>query len=164
MFKKLFSWLPSFYNRARAKVEGGPLAPEIKGVVYFRDISDGVIVSARITGLPEYKAADNGNPVGPHGFHIHQAGNCTVSNPKDPFQKAGMHYDPDDQPHGNHAGDLPNLFSNHGCARMSVYTDRFKVKDVIDRAVIIHKHPNDFRTQPSGNAGPRLACGVIEKI
>ena len=164
MLKKLFAWLPSFYEQARAKVEGGPLAPEIKGMVYFRDIPEGVVVSARITGLPEYRAADNDNPVGPHGFHIHQVGDCTVSDPQNPFQEAGMHYDPDNQPHGNHAGDLPNLFSNHGCARMSVYTDRFKVEDIIGRAVIIHKHPNDFRTQPAGAAGPRLACGIIERI
>ncbi len=164
MFKRLFAWLPSFYKQARAKVEGGPLAPEITGIVYFRDVPDGVIISAKITGLPEYSPADNDNPIGPHGFHIHQVGDCRVSDREDPFQEAGMHYDPDNQPHGNHAGDLPNLFSNHGCARMSVYTDRFKVKDIIGRSVIIHKNPNDFRTQPAGDAGPRLACGVIEGI
>ncbi|NLG83160.1 MAG: superoxide dismutase family protein, partial [Firmicutes bacterium] len=65
------------------------------------------------------------------------------------------------QPHGNHAGDFPVLFSNHGRARMGFFTDRFKVVDVVGRAAIIHENPDDYRTQPAGASGRRLACGVI---
>jgi DNA invertase Pin-like site-specific DNA recombinase len=65
------------------------------------------------------------------------------------------------QPHGNHAGDFPVLFSNNGYTYMKFFTDKFKPGDVIGRAVIIHENPDDYRTQPSGNSGKRIACGVI---
>ncbi|MCK8817932.1 superoxide dismutase family protein [Natroniella sulfidigena] len=150
---------------ARANIKGGPLAPQIRGVAYFRPVIGGTMVSVEVRGLPDYQPATNDRPpVGPHAFHVHEIGDCTVTDPDDPFQEAGGHYDPDDQPHGNHAGDLPNLFSNNGYAKMTVFTNRFIVDEVVGRAVIIHKHPNDFRTQPAGAAGPRLACGVIKYI
>jgi len=67
-----------------------------------------------------------------------------------------------DQPHGNHAGDFPVLFSNNGYARMSFFTNRFCVQDVIGKSIMIHLHPDDFRTQPSGDSGKRNGCGVIK--
>jgi Cu-Zn family superoxide dismutase len=144
---------------AVAHVEGGPLAPGIKGVVEFRRFGNGTLVSARITGLPESRPGTT--PVGPHGFHIHEMGDCQAGNPHDPFQAAGGHWNPTNQPHPFHAGDLPVLLANHGTAIMSVYTDRFRPQDVIGRAVVIHENPDDFRTQPTGASGRRLACGVI---
>ena len=80
----------------------------------------------------------------------------------DPFTSAGGHWNPDNQPHGNHAGDFPVLFSNDGYAEMQFFTNRFKPKDVIGKAIIIHQNPDDYRSQPSGNAGKRLACGIIQ--
>lgn len=74
---------------------------------------------------------------------------------------AGGHWNPTNQPHGNHAGDFPVLFSNHGYGSMCFFTDKFKVEDVLGKAVIIHENPDDYRTQPSGDGGKRLACGVI---
>lgn len=67
------------------------------------------------------------------------------------------------QPHGNHAGDFPVLFSNNGYSRMIFFTDKFEAEEVIGKSVIIHENPNDYRSQPSGNAGKRIACGVIEE-
>lgn len=67
-------------------------------------------------------------------------------------------------PHGNHAGDFPVLFSNNGRAFMCFFTDRFRVRDIVGKAVIIHQNPDDYRSQPSGNAGKRLACGVIRLV
>jgi Cu-Zn family superoxide dismutase len=58
-------------------------------------------------------------------------------------------------------GDLPSLFSNDGVAKMCFYTNKFKPADVVGKAVIIHENPDDYRSQPSGNAGRRLACGII---
>jgi len=130
---------------AVAYVMGGPLRPQISGVVFFRDTIGGTWVSVQITGLPDYKPATaTESPVGPHGFHVHENGVCEVGDPNDPFLAAGGHWNPTNQPHGNHAGDFPVLFSNHG------------------RAVIIHNNPDDYRTQPAGNSGKRLACGVIQ--
>ncbi|MGE5553332.1 MAG: superoxide dismutase family protein [Betaproteobacteria bacterium] len=144
---------------AVAKVEGGPLAPGISGTVEFRRFGNGTLVVARIKGLPPSRPGTP--PIGPHGFHIHEFGDCQVGDPHDPFQAAGGHWNPTNQPHPFHAGDLPVLLGNHGTAIMSVYTDRFRPQDVIGRSVIIHEHPDDFRSQPAGAAGRRLACGVI---
>lgn len=148
---------------AKAIIKGGPLAPDLKGVVYFKAVPGGARVIVEVKGLPSFQAAQDGQPpIGPHGFHIHEFGTCKVGDPDDPFQAAGDHYNPTNQPHGNHAGDLPVLFSNNGFARMSVFTNKFEVEDVIDRSVIIHQNPDDYRSQPAGAAGKRLACGVIE--
>jgi Cu-Zn family superoxide dismutase len=148
---------------AAARIKGGPLAPEITGIVIFRDVSGGTEVYADIAGLPSYRPAGNGTqPVGPHGFHIHESGSCEVGDAKDPFKAAGGHWNPTNQPHGNHAGDFPVLFSNNGRVRMCFFTDRFKPREAIGKTVIIHENPDDYRTQPAGNAGKRLACGVIE--
>ncbi len=153
----------SVYNTAAAYIRGGPLAPQIMGTVCFRDVPGGCEVRIEVTGLPPYRPAVKGeDPVGPHGFHLHQFGTCQVGNPDDPFQAAGGHWNPDGQPHGNHAGDFPVLFSNNGYARMCFFTDRFKVRQIIGKAVIIHQNPDDYRTQPAGDAGKRLACGVIQ--
>jgi superoxide dismutase, Cu-Zn family len=148
---------------ALARMQGGPLAPRLSGVVEFRRVPFGTWVSISVDGLPGYQpAADGKLPVGPHGFHIHEHGNCDVGDPAKPFEAAGGHWNPTGQPHGNHAGDFPVLFSNHGRAEMGFFTDRFHVADVIGKAVIIHESPDDYRSQPAGDAGRRLACGVIE--
>ena len=144
-------------------LKGGPIAPKISGRVLFNDVPGGAQVCAYVMGLPEYKPASGNNPpIGPHGFHIHEFGNCDVGKTDEPFMSSGGHWNPDNQPHGNHAGDFPVLFSNHGRALMCFFTDRFKVKDIIGKAIIIHESPDDYRTQPAGAAGKRLACGVIE--
>ncbi len=148
---------------AAARIQGGPLAPELQGVVYFSEATGGSWVSAYITGLPSYRpASGTASPIGPFGFHLHENGNCAVGDPANPFQAAGGHWNPDHQPHGNHVGDFPVLFSNRGTAIMTFYTDRFQPADVIGKSVIIHQNPDDYRTQPAGNAGMRLACGLID--
>ena len=148
---------------AAAYVSGGPLRPQIRGMVWFHDTLGGTIVTAQISGLPDYMPGGAGeSPIGPHGFHIHVNGTCETGNPEDPFQAAGPHWNPDGQPHGNHAGDFPVLFSNNGRACMSFFTNKFRVEEVVGKAVIIHENPDDYRNQPAGNAGRRLACGVIE--
>lgn len=150
---------------AIAIIKGGPLAPGISGVAYFRSVPGGTEVCVDVVGLPSYKpAADGEDPVGPHGFHLHEFGNCEIGDPKDPFKAAGGHWNPDNQPHGNHPGDFPVLFSNGGRARMCFYTNRFKPEDVIGKSVIIHRNPDDYRTQPAGDAGKRLACGIIKRV
>ena len=148
--------------QARAIIKGGPLAPNLKGFVVFTSVPGGTEVYTKITGLPSFKPASGGNPqIGPFGFHIHKNGNCTVGNPTTPFMAVDGHWNPTNQPHGNHAGDFPVLFSNGGRARMTFFTNKFKVENIIGKSVIIHESPDDYRTQPSGNSGRMLACGVI---
>ena len=148
---------------AIASLGGGPLRQQISGVVFIKDVPWGALVYANIQGLPSYQPAKGDiAPIGPFGFHIHAFGNCSIGESDNPFKNAGGHWNPTDQPHGNHAGDLPVLFSNNGRAIMEFFTNKFKVKDVIGKSIIIHENPDDYRTQPSGNAGKRLACGVIK--
>lgn len=149
---------------AIAHVQGGPLRPQIRGTVQFFEMPGGTWVCAEVSGLPPYQPASNGeDPTGPHGFHIHQFGDCQVGDPENPFQAAGEHWNPTNQPHGNHAGDFPVLFSNDGYARMCFFTNAFRPEQAMGKSVIIHLNPDDYRTQPAGDAGKRLACGVIRK-
>lgn len=155
----------SYYTQptAMAVMQGGPLAPNIRGFVCFFEAPGGTWVTANITGLPPYRPGyDNVDPIGPHGFHIHEFGACEVADPTDPFQAAGEHWNPDNQPHGNHAGDFPVLFSNNGVAMTTFYTNRFRPADAVGKSVLIHLNPDDYRSQPAGDAGKRLACGVIQ--
>ncbi|AYF55247.1 superoxide dismutase family protein [Clostridium botulinum C] len=150
---------------AVAHVNGGPHHPNLKGIVYFFPVPCGTEVSVCIQGLPNYKPATaTSQPIGPFGFHIHSVGCCDIGDPENPFTCASGHWNPDNQPHGNHAGDFPVLFSNHGLCKMSFFTDRFKPQDVVGLSVIIHENPDDYRSQPSGNSGKRIACGLIEGL
>lgn len=148
---------------AIAYVKGSPSSPNIKGVVAFRKVIGGTMVYVNISGLPSYKPAKDGRPpIGPHGFHIHEFGNCDIGSFEEPFKAAGGHWNPTNQPHGNHAGDFPVLFSNNGKAMMYFFTNKFDPSDVIGKSIIVHENPDDYRSQPAGNAGKRLACGVIK--
>ncbi|HYF83361.1 MAG TPA: superoxide dismutase family protein [Clostridia bacterium] len=150
---------------AVARIKGGPLAPQLEGMVMFRNVPGGVWICVNVKGLPKYQPGKEvKQPIGPHGFHIHGSGSCEVGDPKEPFKAAGEHWNPTNQPHGNHAGDFPVLFSNNGIARMCFFTNKFRVADIIGKAVIIHESPDDYRSQPAGNAGKRLGCGVISAV
>lgn len=144
--------------KAYAKIRGSHEYPDIKGKVEMNQMRRGVLVTAEIQGLPT-----NGEKCAEEifAFHIHEGKSCS-GNEKDPFADALGHYNPDGCPHPYHAGDLPPLFgSKNGYAYLSVFTDRFSLNEVIGRAIIIHARPDDFTTQPSGNAGEKIACGII---
>ena len=90
---------------------------------------------------------------------IHEGSDCGKIN----FSDSKSHYNSDGTPHPKHAGDLPTLMLCGNRAHLSILTDRFKVSDIIGRTVIIHNMPDDFTSQPSGNSGEKIACGVIKK-
>lgn len=138
---------------AKAIIKGNTDYPEISGEVLFYQRKCDVLISARIKGLPQ-------NDSGFFGFHIHEGDNCKGEG----FPNTGGHYNPDNKPHPQHAGDLPPLLYCSGSAFMQVKTNRFNVKEIIGKTVIIHKGTDDFRTQPSGDAGEKIACGVIQKV
>lgn len=148
---------------AFAHIQGSELAPHLQGIMTFMDVPGGAEVCVEVSGLPHYEPAKDGKaPIGPHGFHIHEHGNCTVGDPSDPYKDAGSHWNPTNQPHGNHAGDFPVLFSNDGYARMCFFTNKFTAAQTVGKSIIIHENPDDYRTQPAGDAGKRIACGVIQ--
>lgn len=105
-----------------------------------------------------------------HGFHIHEVGDCSSG---DGMSTKG-HFNPDGKPHGNpssetrHAGDLPSLKANKaGRAQLDITVSAITVgpgaSSIIGRGLIVHAQPDDYKTQPTGNAGARLACAVIKK-
>ena len=137
---------------AVAEIRGGVEALQLTGCVEFYQENGCVLIVVRISGLPESKT-------GFFGFHIHQGESCSGPD----FFATGSHYNPVDQVHPKHTGDLPPLLSCHGNAYLSVKTDRFTVNEIIGRTVVIHSDPDDFHSQPTGNAGKKIACGIIRK-
>ena len=79
----------------------------------------------------------------------------------DTFADVGKHYNPQNCPHPAHAGDMPPFFSNNGYAVQMFLTDRFTVEEIIGKTIIVHSGPDDFTSQPAGNAGMKIACGEI---
>lgn len=132
----------------------------VGGAVTFTQKGDKVVVAAKITGLAP----------GQHGFHIHEKGDCSSGD----GMSAGGHFNPFGKPHGNpaaadhHAGDMPALDADASgnaslTADLSGVTIGSGAGGIIGKAVIVHKDPDDFTTQPTGNSGARVACGVIRK-
>lgn len=145
---------------AAATLRGSEAHEDIRGVVRFYQTAHGVLVVTDVEGLPS-PAAPCASPV--FAFHIHSGGTCT-GNEADPFADAGTHYNPGNCPHPYHAGDLPPLFGCGGRAFSAVLTDRFTLAEILGKTVILHAKPDDFTTQPAGNAGEKLACGVIRPL
>ena len=143
---------------AAAELAGSRESSYIRGTVRFYQTKYGGIVAAVVTGLPTPLHSCE-SPV--FGFHIHEGGSCT-GNSDNPFANALTHYNPHRCPHPYHAGDMPPLFGADGYAMLVFLSDRFMVKEVIGRTVIIHSSPDDLTTQPSGNPGKMIACGVIK--
>ena len=104
-------------------------------------------------------------PNSEHGFHIHEKGDCSAPD----GTSAGGHFNPTSQPHGNpmagahHAGDLPALKADaKGVAKLDTSVSGVAVSSIVGRGLVVHADPDDYRTQPTGNSGARLACGVIQ--
>ena len=142
---------------AVATVSGSSAYPDISGSVKFYQTARGVLTLAEILNLPvsEEKC---GNDI--FAFHLHSGASCT-GNAEDEFADAGTHYNPTECPHPYHAGDMPPLFSADGTAFLAFLSDRFTADEIVGKTVIIHDMPDDFTTQPSGNAGNKIACGEI---
>jgi Cu-Zn family superoxide dismutase len=132
----------------------------VAGNVTFTQKGDKVVVVAKVTGLA----------AGSHGFHLHEKGDCSSGD----GMSAGGHFNPLGKPHAHpstpdrHAGDMPMLVADAAgnaslTAELDVITIGGGAADVIGKGVIVHKDPDDFKTQPTGNSGARLACGVVRR-
>jgi Cu-Zn family superoxide dismutase len=131
------------------------------GGATFQQVGDKVRVVASVRGL---------RPGREHGFHIHEAGDCSSGD----GMSAKGHFNPYGKPHGHfqsaerHAGDMPALRAgSDGGAKVEFDLDVITVApgpaSIVGRGLIVHADPDDYRTQPTGNAGARLACGVIQR-
>lgn len=142
---------------AKAKIKGSMEYSGISGVAQFYQTNLGVIVYVEVRNLPKSEKSCDDRIF---AFHIHEGSSCT-GDMTDPFSNAMLHYNPNDCKHPYHAGDLPPLFGNNGFAISIFLTDRFSVSEIIGKTIIIHNNFDDFTTQPSGNSGVKIACGVI---
>lgn len=140
------------YPTAYANIIGNSEIHNLQGQVLFYPFLRGTLVVAAVDGIPFE---------GFYGFHIHEHGPCTPGEGYVGFFDVGLHYNPTEQPHPFHAGDLPVLIANFAYAFMIVYTDRFVPEEVIGRTVIIHSWPDDYLNQPVGNSGDPIGCGDI---
>ena len=131
------------------------------GTVTFTQTGVKVLVVAEVRGL---------KPNAEHGFHIHEKGDCSSGD----GMSTGGHFNPTTQSHGahgtgnHHSGDLPSLVADaNGVAKLKFESLTISVDsgvtNIIGRGLIVHRDPDDYKTQPTGNAGPRLACAVITK-
>jgi len=130
---------------------------QVQGTLTFVRAAGGMKVTGRISGLG----------AGIHGFHIHEFGDCSAAD----FSSAGGHYNPTGHQHAGpaesrrHMGDMGNIEAGADGTVSVDYTDtrlRFEgTHGILGRGVIVHANPDDFKTQPTGNAGGRVACGVI---
>ena len=143
---------------AVAIIKGSAAYPNIRGLVRFYQTDHGVYVITSVTGLPRGNSQCD-SPI--FAFHIHMGGSCEEGS-SDAFPKTGTHYNPAGCDHPHHSGDLPPLFSADGIAMSSVLTNRFTVKEVVGKTVVIHSGADDITTQPSGNSGEKIACGMIQ--
>jgi superoxide dismutase, Cu-Zn family len=135
---------------------------QASGTIQFAQRGSQVRVTGEVRGL---------KPNAEHGFHVHEKGDCTSAD----GTSAGGHFNPDGKPHGrhaagaHHAGDLPSLKANaSGVAILNFESDSISLasgfSDITGKGLIVHRDPDDFTTQPTGNSGPRLACAVITKV
>ncbi len=138
---------------AVALIQGSGRAPRLSGYVRFYQEAGSVLVVANIRGLPQ------SSKTGFFGFHIHQGTDCSGMD----FSETGGHYNPLLTAHPMHPGDLPPLLMYGNRAYLAVRTNRFQVSDIIGRTVVIHSDPDDFYSQPAGNAGTKIACGIIRR-
>ncbi len=132
---------------------------KVGGTIVFRQLDHGVEITADITGLSP----------GAHGFHVHEFGDCSAPD----GTSAGPHFNPGGAPHAGpdasaaHAGDYGNLVADaQGHATLKLVSHRIAVgtgpEGVVGRSVIVHEKEDDLVSQPTGNAGGRIGCGLIE--
>ncbi|MEG0856520.1 MAG: superoxide dismutase family protein [Terrisporobacter sp.] len=155
----IFDGYKADHPTAVARLRGGPNSPDLRGDVLFYQLDNGVYIKAYVVGIPSTNS--KGEKTRFHGFHIHQNGNCNPGTSDKPFPSVGNHFNPTDEDHPFHTGDLPPILSNDGIGILSVYTTAFTILNILEKSVILHENADDFITQPSGNSGAKIACGRI---
>lgn len=146
---------------AAATLEGAPEDTDFAGTITVMPEGNGVRIVADVRGVDRD---------GRHGFHVHETGECAHGEGSGHFTSAGGHFNPNNAEHTcpptepRHAGDLGNIEITNGTGRLDVTTNLLTLSgpnSVVGKAIILHANEDDCQTQPTGNAGDRLACGVV---
>jgi Cu-Zn family superoxide dismutase len=147
-----------------------PMAQAVTAAAAHADLASasgssvtGTVAVTATTGGVHLEVKASGLTPGVHGFHVHEVGDCSAPD----ASSAKGHFNPGAKPHGMHAGDLSDLTADAtGAAKLSVDMPGLELGDgptsIMGRAFVIHADPDDHKTQPSGNSGKRVACGVIK--
>lgn len=150
---------PAADPAAQATLEGAS-GRMVEGEIDLSTTTGGVLLDGAVLGLA---------PNTTHGIHVHEQGDCSAPD----ASSAGGHFSPDDNMHGNpvsgehHLGDMPNIVADAtGRARVSTTIVGATLgddgpRDLMGRAIVVHMEPDDYKTQPAGNSGERIACAVI---
>lgn len=154
-----------------------PTAPARSATINLAPAS-GSLVSGRLTAMPMRDGVHFTGEIGgltrnaTHAIHVHEKGDCTAAD----ATSAGGHFNPTAQPHGrpdagaHHEGDMPNIVADaNGVARVDLHVRGLSLGggaagDVAGRAVVVHAQADDYASQPAGNSGARIACGVITAV
>lgn len=144
-----FAATPTPVAEANVEARSGS---SVAGTVTFAPAADKVRVEVHLSGLTP----------GAHGFHVHEAGDCSAAD----ASSAKGHFNPAAKPHGEHAGDMMNLIADaSGNANTDFELAQFSLSEgengIIGRSVVVHADPDDYKSQPAGNSGKRVACGTI---
>lgn len=141
---------------AYAILEGGSSFPQLMGIVNFyrTQWGIGVIVEAELTHLPN-SPSDSPRFL---GFHLHETGDCSNQ-----FANTGMHFNPTNAAHPYHLGDFPSILNSNGYAYLAFYDGYLTLQQILGRSVIVHSKRDDFSSQPSGDSGDKIACGIVMK-
>jgi superoxide dismutase, Cu-Zn family len=151
---------PATGPRAEAKLEARS-GSTVSGTVSFVQVADKLRIEAKVSGLTP----------GEHGFHVHESGDCSAPD----ASSAKGHFNPAAKSHGHHggaerhAGDMPNLIAD--ASGNASYKDELGMLSlgndpagIVGRSVVIHADPDDYKSQPAGNSGKRIACGTIKAL
>lgn len=140
--------------------------------------ASGSLVSGKLSAMPMAGGVHFTGEIGglvrnaTHAIHVHEKGDCSAAD----ASSAGGHFNPAGQPHGrpdagaHHAGDMPNITADaNGVARVNLHVQGISLggaaaTDIVGRAVVVHAQADDYATQPSGNSGARIACGVVTAV
>ncbi len=140
---------------AQAIIKGSGKYPFLHGRAMFYSMGRGTVVEIEAVGLPEESAFV--------AVHLHDGRSCS-GNASDVFADAGAHLNFSMLGHPLHTGDFPALLNNDGYAWGAFYTDRFTPRQVIGYPIVIHLNADDYHTQPSGNSGEKIGCGIIRSL
>ena len=153
-----FSYIAAERPALMGEMRGSAAYPDIGGLIYAYLLDGALYIQAELTGLPPDRV---------FGFHIHEGLICGETDSAEPFSAAQGHLSlcPEGTwcgRHPYHAGDLPPIFSDSaGYAAMEVYLGKANISDYSGKPIVLHSMPDDFKSQPAGNSGKRIACGLF---